>query len=193
MSVLEGDADSRAQLTRSAQDIAERLSRSDAATLPGSGAAAGEAAPTAQQWEELLKQAVHNAQAVEIEEIVFGGEGLSPIEVAKRVKANANREGWDPGVLADRHLVPAHGGRGSAALRLAGYPDAGRRKAALGVAAGARWVGHAHRIFGCERQSRLVPIRVRRRIDLSFGIATPPRDTWLHNFRSFISGYSSRR
>ena len=37
---------------------------------------------------------------------MLGGEGLSPIEVAKRVKANADRDGWIPGPLQPGILCP---------------------------------------------------------------------------------------
>jgi len=106
LSVLESDADSQAQLARAAQDIASRLSCSSAASLRR------EAGLLRDQRRKLLDQAstlrrkLRAARFSEVEEIVLGGEGLSPIDVAKRVKANAERDGWIPGPLKSGILCP---------------------------------------------------------------------------------------
>ena len=99
LSVLDSDAESQAQLAQAAQQIAERLSGSHAATLRG------EAARLREKRLELLEEAaelrrrLRDARFGELEEIVFAGEGLSPIEAAKRVKADAERDGWIPGPI----------------------------------------------------------------------------------------------
>lgn len=96
LSVLESDAESQAQLSQSAQHIAERLSRSNAASLRG------EAAALRAQRLKLLNEAndlrrqLRAARFSELEEIVLAGEGTSPIDAAKRVKADAERDGWIP-------------------------------------------------------------------------------------------------
>jgi hypothetical protein len=43
---------------------------------------------------EALRQQLRAARFSEVEEIVLGGEGISPIEAAKRVKVDAERDGW---------------------------------------------------------------------------------------------------
>lgn len=53
-----------------------------------------------------LRRQLRDARFSEVEEIVLGGEGLSPIDVAKRVKADAERDGWIPGPLQPGVLCP---------------------------------------------------------------------------------------
>ncbi|MBW8879480.1 MAG: AAA family ATPase [Acidobacteria bacterium] len=106
LSVLEGDADSRAQLSRAAQDIANRLSGSDAARLRGEAGILRDKRRRLLDVAGALRRQLRDARFSEVEEIVFGGEGLSPIEVAKRVKAGADRDGWIPGPLQPSILCP---------------------------------------------------------------------------------------
>src|SRR5271165_3372595 len=106
LSVLEGDADSQAQLSRSAQDIAERLLRSDAATLRREAELLRDKRRKLLAVAERLRRQLRDARFSEVDEVVLGGEGLSPIEVAKRVKANADRDGWIPGPLQPGILCP---------------------------------------------------------------------------------------
>jgi hypothetical protein len=106
LSVLDSDVESQAQLSHAAQDIASRLSRSDASSLRR------EAAMLRAERQKLLKNAatlrqqLRDARFSEIDEIVLGGEGTSPIEAAKRVKTDAERDGWIPGPLQPRVLCP---------------------------------------------------------------------------------------
>ena len=86
LSVLEGDADSQGQLSRSAQDIAERLLRSDAATLRREAALLRDKRRKLLAVAERLRRRLRDARFSEVDEVVLGGEGLSPIEVAKRVR-----------------------------------------------------------------------------------------------------------
>lgn len=99
LSVLEGDADSQAQLSRAAQDIADRLSRSNAASLRREAGVLRDKRRKMLDVAAALRRQLRDARFSEVEEIVLGGEGLSPIEVAKRVKAEAERGGWIPGPL----------------------------------------------------------------------------------------------
>ena len=46
-----------------------------------------------------LRRQLRDARFSELEEIILGGDVSSPIEVAKRVKANEERDGWIPGPL----------------------------------------------------------------------------------------------
>lgn len=106
LSVLEGDADGQAQLARAAQDIADRLSRSDAPSLRREAGLLREKRRKLLEVADMLRRQLRDARFSEVEEIVLGGEGLSPIDVAKRVKANARRDGWIPGLLRPGILCP---------------------------------------------------------------------------------------
>ena len=53
-----------------------------------------------------LRQQLRDARFSEIDEIVLGGEGTSPIEAAKRIKTDAERDGWIPGPLQPSVLCP---------------------------------------------------------------------------------------
>ena len=97
LSVLEGDAESQAQLSRAAQDIADRLSRSNAASLRCEAGVLREKRRKMLDMAAALRRQLRDARFSELEEIVLGGEGLSPIEVAKRVRADAECHGWIPG------------------------------------------------------------------------------------------------
>jgi hypothetical protein len=106
LSVLEGDADSQAQLSRASQDIADRLSRSDAASLRREAGLLRDKRRKLLDVAGALRRQLRDARFSEVEEIVLGGEGLSPIEVAKRVKADAECDGWIPGPLQPGILCP---------------------------------------------------------------------------------------
>lgn len=99
LSVLEGDADSQAQLSRAAQDIASRLSCSDDASLRREAGLLRDKRRKLLDVKEALRRQLRDARFSEVEEIVLGGEGLSPIEVAKHIKTDSERDGWIPGPL----------------------------------------------------------------------------------------------
>jgi very-short-patch-repair endonuclease len=106
LSVLDSDVESQAELSHAAQEIANRLSRSNASSLRR------EAALLRAERQKLLKNAANlrqqlrDARFSEIDEIVVGGEGTSPIEAAKRIKADAERDAWIPGPLQPHILCP---------------------------------------------------------------------------------------
>jgi very-short-patch-repair endonuclease len=106
LSVLEADTDSQAQLYRAAQHIADRLSRSDAASLRRDAGLLRDKRRKLLDMAESLRRQLRDARFSEVEEIVLGGEGLSPIEAAKRIKENADRDGWIPGPLQPGILCP---------------------------------------------------------------------------------------
>lgn len=106
LSVLEGDADSQAQLSRAAQDIANRLSGSNAASLRREAGLLRDKRRKMLEVAAALRRQLRDARFSELEEIVLGGEGLSPIEVAKRVKADEERDGWISGPLQPGVLCP---------------------------------------------------------------------------------------
>lgn len=106
LSVLEGDADSQAQLARAAQEIANRLSGTDAASLRREGALLRDKRQKLRDATETLRRQLRDARFSEVEEMVLGGEALSPIEVAKRIKGEAERDGWIPGPLHAGILCP---------------------------------------------------------------------------------------
>jgi very-short-patch-repair endonuclease len=106
LSVLEGDTESQAQLYRSAQHIADRLSRSDAESLRREAGLLRGKRRAMLALADSLRRQLRDARFSEVEEVVLGGEGLSPIEVAKRIKENEGRDGWIPGPLLPGTLCP---------------------------------------------------------------------------------------
>ncbi|NVZ09042.1 AAA family ATPase [Allochromatium humboldtianum] len=106
LSVLEGDADSQAQLARAAQQIVDRLSNSDAADLRAKAKALRQRRRKLLEETESLRRQLRAARFSEVDEIVLGGEGIAPIEAAKQIKANADRDSWIPGPLTSGALCP---------------------------------------------------------------------------------------
>ncbi len=106
LSVLGGDSKNQSQLSHAAREIDYRLSRSDPDRLRR------EAAGLRTQRKGLLRDAgnlqrqLRDARCSEIDEIVVGGEALSPIDVAKRVKAGSDADSWIPGPLEQGVLCP---------------------------------------------------------------------------------------
>lgn len=106
LSVLGRDSESQSQMKEAAQEIANRLSSSDSATLRRRAALFREKRSKLLETAAALRRQLRNARFSEVEEIVIGGEGLSPIEVAKRVKTDAERDGWIPGTLQPGVMCP---------------------------------------------------------------------------------------
>lgn len=99
LSVLEGDAESQGQLSRSAQIIANRLSSSDSSKLRREASILRERRKNLQETATQLRHQLRRARFSEVEEVVFGGEGFSPIEVAKKIKENKEKDEWIPGPI----------------------------------------------------------------------------------------------
>ncbi len=106
LSVLDSDAESHAQLSHAAQEIAGRLSTSNAASMRRDAGLLREKRARLLSAEEALRRQLRDARFSEVDEIVIGGEALSPIEVAKRVNADTDRDGWIPGPLQPGVLCP---------------------------------------------------------------------------------------
>jgi very-short-patch-repair endonuclease len=106
LSVLGRDSESQNQMKESAQEIANRLSSSNAASLRKQAALLRDKRRKLLETAAALRRQLRDARFSEVEEIVIAGEGLSPIEVAKRVKADAERDGWIPGPLQPGVLCP---------------------------------------------------------------------------------------
>jgi very-short-patch-repair endonuclease len=106
LSVLGRDSESQNQMKESAQEIANRLSSSNAATLRKEAGILREKRRKLLELANGLRRQLRDARFSEVEEIVVGGEGLSPIEVAKRVKADGERDGWIPGPIKAGVLCP---------------------------------------------------------------------------------------
>lgn len=106
LSVLDSDADSHDQLKLAAQEIASRLSTSDVASLRRDAALLREKRTKFLATEQSLQRRLRDARFSEVEEVVIGGEAFSPIEVANRVKAGAQGDGWIPGPLQTHVLCP---------------------------------------------------------------------------------------
>ena len=99
LSVLEGDSKSQSQLSHAAQDIAHRLSGSDPNSLRREATALRGQRKKLLNSAETLRRQLRDARFSEIDEIVVSGEALSPIDVAKRVKAGSEEDNWIPGPL----------------------------------------------------------------------------------------------
>ncbi|HVA80522.1 MAG TPA: AAA domain-containing protein [Candidatus Binataceae bacterium] len=106
LSVLDSDSDSQDQLKLAAQEIAKRLSTSDVATLRRDAGLLRQNRTKLLGAEGALRRRLRDARFSEIEEVVIGGEALSPIEVAKRVKADTQEDGWIPAPLQPGGLCP---------------------------------------------------------------------------------------
>jgi AAA domain len=106
LSLLDSDAESQEQLSRAAQAIADRLSRSDAPTLRREAGILRDKRQKLLTLAETLRRQLRDARFSEIDEIVLGGEGISPIEAAKRVKNDAEKDGWIPSALQPGILCP---------------------------------------------------------------------------------------
>jgi hypothetical protein len=106
LSVLGRDSESQNQMKESAQEIANRLSSSNAASLRKQAALLRDKRCKLLEMAVALRRQLRDARFSEVEEIVIGGEGLSPIEVAKRLKADAERDSWIPGPLQPGVLCP---------------------------------------------------------------------------------------
>ena len=99
LSVLEGDSKSQGQLSQAAQEIAHRLSGSDPNSLRREATVLRGQRKKLLNGAETLQRQLRAARFSEIDEIVVSGEALSPIDVAKRVKAGSEENGWIPGPL----------------------------------------------------------------------------------------------
>jgi very-short-patch-repair endonuclease len=106
LSVLDSDAESHDQLKLAAQEIASKLSTSDAGSLRRDAALLRQKRSKLLDVQAALRRQLRDARFSEVEEVVIGGEALSPIEVAKRVKADAERDAWIPGPLQPGVLCP---------------------------------------------------------------------------------------
>ncbi|MDD4889860.1 MAG: AAA family ATPase [Phycisphaerae bacterium] len=99
LSVLEGDAENSTQLSRAAHDIVDRLSSAHSDGLRRAAANLRQRRRKLLETRALLRRQLRDARFSEIEEVVFGGDALGPIEVAKRVKDGAERDAWVPGPI----------------------------------------------------------------------------------------------
>lgn len=106
LSVLDSDAESQSQLAQSAQMIAERLSRSNAADLRRQAHHFRQQRSLLISEADMLRNQIRNARYSEVEEIIIGGDVIRPIDAAKRVRDNAERDGWIPGPLTPGILCP---------------------------------------------------------------------------------------
>jgi len=112
LSVLDSESESKAQLAKAAQQIVARLATCDAASMKK------EAGSLRKKRTDMLAAALakrgklRSARESEIEEIVFHGEGIRPVEAAKQVAGTATVNNWIPGPLnqdfcplSDREII----------------------------------------------------------------------------------------
>ena len=106
LSVLDSDAESQEQLKHAAREIASRLSASDAPTLRRDAAMLREKRTRLLETESSLVRQLREARFGEVEELVVGGDALSPIEAARRVKAEEELNAWIPRPVTPQTLCP---------------------------------------------------------------------------------------
>jgi hypothetical protein len=97
LSVLDGGPESQAQLSHAAQAIAARLSTSDAVALRREAALLRDRRRELIIAAEARRRELREARLSEIDEVVFDGISLRPIDAAKRVRDHAAVAGWIPG------------------------------------------------------------------------------------------------
>src|SRR5688572_7039136 len=86
LSVLDGGPESQAQLSHAAQAIAARLATSDAAALRREAALLRDRRSELITLAEARRHELRLARLSEIDEVVFDGVSLRPIEAAQRVR-----------------------------------------------------------------------------------------------------------
>jgi hypothetical protein len=169
LSVLDSDPDSHAQLSRAAQEIASRLSTSDAASLRRNAGLLREKRTKFLDAEEALRRQLRDARFSEVEEVVIGGEALSPIEVAKRVKADAQRDGGCPVCSSPALFAPSRTWKCGSFMRLTAHSHPVTRRSSR--CRNQRWRNLLGRqIFACSLRRRRVQIRARTRIAQNYGL-----------------------
>ena len=108
LSVLEGDADSQAQLSRAAQEIADRLSRSDAASLRREAVLLREQRRKLLSVAEELRRQLRDARFSEIEEVVLGGEAIQSHRSGEACEGRRGTRWVDTWPAPARYPLPAH-------------------------------------------------------------------------------------
>ena len=106
LSVLDGDSHSQSQLSHAAQEIAHRLSTFQPDRLQRDARALRARRAKLLNRARALKRQLRDARFGEIDEIVFSGDSLRPIEAAKRVREWAATAAWIPGPLEPGVLCP---------------------------------------------------------------------------------------
>ena len=106
LSVLDSDAESQEQLKLAAAVIAARLSATDAPALRRDAGLLRQKRSKLLESEAALLRQLRDARFSEVEEFVIGGEGLNPIEVAKRVQAEESINAWIPQPVRQQNVCP---------------------------------------------------------------------------------------
>ncbi|UOG90813.1 MAG: AAA domain-containing protein [Candidatus Thiothrix sulfatifontis] len=106
LSVLDSDAESQAQLSQAAQEIADRLSGLDASALRRDANQLRNRRQELLLKQQHLQQQIRDARYSEIEEVVVAGNGYTPIKAAQLVKEHTERDGWIPGTIQENQLCP---------------------------------------------------------------------------------------
>ncbi len=161
LSVLDSDADSHDQLKLAAQEIASRLSTSDAVRLRRDAAMLREKRTKFLAAEQALQRKLRDARFSEVEEVVIGGEALSAIEVAKRVKAGMQADGSIPGPLQPGILCPLAEPSHLGTKRSSRHPNQHSRNLSR------------RRTFAYSPQRRRARMHARKRIARNSGLTTP--------------------
>lgn len=106
ISVLHHDSYGKDQLQYTAKEILDRLSRSDSAKLRQEAAEWRIRRTALMQKSEKLNLKLRDAKNSEVDEIVFDGNGIRPIQVAKYLKDRREPDSWIPGPITPNTECP---------------------------------------------------------------------------------------
>jgi very-short-patch-repair endonuclease len=106
VSVLDSDAESRAQLEEAVTAIAERLARGDAAQTRGAAARLGERRTALLRELRSARAALLEAHLEEARELSAGGHTWTPAEAARWVAEHRDSHGWLPGPVTPGAALP---------------------------------------------------------------------------------------
>ena len=109
ISVLHRDSESQSQLEHAARDIIHRLSYSDPSNLRSQSASLRVRRTQLLKEAASIKDQLRQARSREIDEVVFNGKALRPIEVAKRLHDTADADGWIPALITRNVTCPLSG------------------------------------------------------------------------------------
>ena len=104
LSVLDSEAESKSQLSKSAQEIVAKLSTCDAAQLRREVTILRQKRDDLRAKIESLRLRLRSVRESEIAEIVINGEALRPIDAAKEIKAGVAAHDWIPGPVTRNSL-----------------------------------------------------------------------------------------
>ena len=109
ISVLHRDSESQSQLEHAAREIIHRLSHSNSSELRNQSASLRQTRKKLLNQAESIKERIRQARSGELDEVVFDGKALRPIEVARLLKDTSNVDGWIPAPIKHNATCPLTG------------------------------------------------------------------------------------